>query len=1167
MKRRNADCGKLRRPIKRNKITEGMYGSATVLYMKFLVLWAIVITADFMFMFRFEFLWPFWLLLRSVHDSFKYKGLAFSVLFVCIAITSDLVCLFFIPVHWLLFAASTYVWVQYVWHTDKGICLPTIILWMLFVYLEAGIRWKDSRHMPHLDLCRPFAAHCIGYPVVTLGFGFKSYIGYRMRQRKQREVAKENEFYMQLLQQALPPEETADDAATAQLTGVVGANATVPAVTAGPGSNNLSITQSAQNSAATVNTAAAISTYNTSNHNSATSITALAACSALATANGLFASAAAAATAAANAAAAAAAAATCSSNSTQAQNHHNHHLQQQQHNQTSSSSSTSSSSPHDHHNNHSNANNQNAVGGGFVGSGGGSSGNYNFSNLLTNVTGTAVNASTTGVSGGGVGGDASAATLGDDKTYLQISGGSSGNASITPTATTTASTYNSNNNAAGSGGGSSGATSNGHIGGKSHRRSVDKENKGRSSGGGGDADFKNIKNNNNNNSYEAADNSNNNSQSNCKERSDWESHQQQMKEKNETRTSKKSNSHSAFAASSPVANGNVLHTYDVDDVAVVEPVERTKGRRNRARKDNASKDNHHNNNSSNNANNSNTHSHNNNQQQSNNSSNSKDSSATIQQKHNGTCNNNNNSDASSVSSSTSSASSTTSSSSSSGGASATGSASSTISNIASKVVSKICDTCLKLEADVKKYRSELSHMKQIENELRQKLESNLTTKSCLQAKQKECDELEKRIQELTNNRHSDMLQMQTVERRLVEERRQKQSLDAQLNNEKKARKIAEEKASRPECSTQCKQRKQQMDEEIKQLRRDLKAAEEAKQMAEQHGRKWEQELRIFEAEIRNRDSAQPGAEMLMNALAAMQDKNCTLEKNLSAETRVKLDLFSALGDAKRQLEISESRRRAKEDEVLDLKSKIAQLLCVMPTDQLLPACGSASASSMLRMNDTPPLQTGPGPASPMLSSLSAAAAAQQVAAAAAAAAASGHTLSVRGGPPNSVADYGAQQSPPDYVTAQQQHQHQQAQQQQQQQQQHHQQQQQQQQHHQQHQHQQLHHQQQQQQHHQQHQQHQQMHQQQQQQHQQHQQQHQQQQQQHQQQLQQQKQQQQQVPVSVSSAGYVSASSPGGGSNTSGSSLDPNATIYTPKCGPGGTQGNGVGVSVGSACDA
>lgn len=63
---------------------------------------------------------------------------------------------------------------------------------------------------------------------------------------------------------------------------------------------------------------------------------------------------------------------------------------------------------------------------------------------------------------------------------------------------------------------------------------------------------------------------------------------------------------------------------------------------------------------------------------------------------------------------------------------------------------------------------------------------------------------------------------------------------------------------------------------------------------------------MLEAKVRNRESTQADAEMLMNALAAMQDKNTTLEKNLSAETRVKLDLFSALGAAKRQLEISDS---------------------------------------------------------------------------------------------------------------------------------------------------------------------------------------------------------------------------------------------------------------------
>lgn len=104
------------------------------------------------------------------------------------------------------FAASTYVWVQYVWHTERGVCLPTVSLWILFVYIEAAIRFKDLKNF-HVDLCRPFAAHCIGYPVVTLGFGFKSYVSYKMRLRKQKEVQKENEFYMQLLQQALPPEQ------------------------------------------------------------------------------------------------------------------------------------------------------------------------------------------------------------------------------------------------------------------------------------------------------------------------------------------------------------------------------------------------------------------------------------------------------------------------------------------------------------------------------------------------------------------------------------------------------------------------------------------------------------------------------------------------------------------------------------------------------------------------------------------------------------------------------------------------------------------------------------------------------------------------------------------------------------------------------------------------
>lgn len=46
-------------------------------------------------------------------------------------------------------------------------------------------------------------------------------------------------------------------------------------------------------------------------------------------------------------------------------------------------------------------------------------------------------------------------------------------------------------------------------------------------------------------------------------------------------------------------------------------------------------------------------------------------------------------------------------------------------------------------------------------------------------------------------------------------------------------------------------------------------------------------------------------DMLLSTLSAMQEKAQHLEYNLSAETRIKLDLFSALGDARRQLEIAQ----------------------------------------------------------------------------------------------------------------------------------------------------------------------------------------------------------------------------------------------------------------------
>lgn len=62
---------------------------STFLYLKFLVVWALVLLADFVLEFRFEYLWPFWLFIRSVYDSFRYQGLVSGyVLFIFIMIKS-----------------------------------------------------------------------------------------------------------------------------------------------------------------------------------------------------------------------------------------------------------------------------------------------------------------------------------------------------------------------------------------------------------------------------------------------------------------------------------------------------------------------------------------------------------------------------------------------------------------------------------------------------------------------------------------------------------------------------------------------------------------------------------------------------------------------------------------------------------------------------------------------------------------------------------------------------------------------------------------------------------------------------------------------------------------------------------------------------------------------
>lgn len=76
----------------------------------------------------------------------------------------------------------------------------------------------------------------------------------------------------------------------------------------------------------------------------------------------------------------------------------------------------------------------------------------------------------------------------------------------------------------------------------------------------------------------------------------------------------------------------------------------------------------------------------------------------------------------------------------------------------------------------------------------------------------------------------------------MQERRSRQQLESQLNQEKRLRKQAEEKASIIRCPDSCKMKKMHLEGENNKLRRDLMLLDDAKNNAEKQGRMLEQEV-------------------------------------------------------------------------------------------------------------------------------------------------------------------------------------------------------------------------------------------------------------------------------------------------------------------------------------
>lgn len=262
----------------------------------------------------------------------------------------------------------------------------------------------------------------------------------------------------------------------------------------------------------------------------------------------------------------------------------------------------------------------------------------------------------------------------------------------------------------------------------------------------------------------------------------------------------------------------------------------------------------------------------------------------------------------------------------------------------------------RLEADIKRLKADLQSSRQTEQELRAQINVLLSRRAEedrlrneVQQLQRDNESLTGKLQSLQSARQQDKQNLTQLEKKVQEEKKLKAGLETQLKQEQEKKKKDQQQQeakdvkaaaaaacrSLMECSESCRCKRREMENDLKMLKRELKMKEERLHQAERET----QSLRQYK-------DSHGDTEILMSALSAMQEKNAHLEHSLSAETRLKLDLFSALGDTKRQLEISQTLMAKKEKEAEELKSKVAEVMACMPNAYSIDS-GTSLVSSIL----------------------------------------------------------------------------------------------------------------------------------------------------------------------------------------------------------------------------
>ncbi|XP_062996008.1 macoilin isoform X2 [Elgaria multicarinata webbii] len=253
----------------------------------------------------------------------------------------------------------------------------------------------------------------------------------------------------------------------------------------------------------------------------------------------------------------------------------------------------------------------------------------------------------------------------------------------------------------------------------------------------------------------------------------------------------------------------------------------------------------------------------------------------------------------------------------------------------------------RLEQDIKKLKADLQASRQIEQELRSQIGSLTSTERGIRSEigqlRQENELLQNKLHNAVQMKQKDKQTIGQLEKKLKAEQEARTFVEKQLMEEKKRKKLEEATAARAvafaaatrgECTETLRNRIRDLETECKKLTIDIKLKEDQIR-----------DLEMKVQELRKYKENEKDTEVLMSALSAMQDKTQHLENSLSAETRIKLDLFSALGDAKRQLEIAQGQIIQKDQEIKDLKQKIAEVMAVMPSITYTAATSTLSPVS------------------------------------------------------------------------------------------------------------------------------------------------------------------------------------------------------------------------------